>query len=171
MNCPALEEIILLFTVADLKNRVFDGCSSLEKIRYTTTKKFNFNDTFFLSNEIPAVLYCVKGSVVDEYAQFFDIAAKYILKTPSVKLISEQGMIMVKWKKITGATGYEVYRLTKKNGNYDLIATIKGIKNVTFTDNNVDTGKKYYYKVVAISKKDSYLNSMYSTKKGITITE
>lgn len=169
INCSSLEEIILPATVVNLKNHMFDGCSSLEKIRYATSKKFNLNDTFFLNDDTTAVLYCIKGSVVDGYAKFFDIDAKYILKTPSIKLAGEKKSINVSWNKITGATGYEVYRSTKKNGNYDLVSTIKGIKNVSFTDTDIETGKKYFYKVVAVNGKDNFLNSGYSAKKSIVI--
>lgn len=169
LNCSSLNEIILPSNLVTLKNHMFDGCSSLEKIRYATTKKFNLNDTFFLNGDTSAILYCVKGSVVDEYAQFFDIDAKYILKTPSVKLTGEKESVTVSWKKITGATGYEVYRSTKKNGNYILAAKVKGVKNVTFTDKEIENGKKYFYKVVAVNSKDNFLSSGYSTKKSIVV--
>ena len=169
INCSSLEEIILPVTVVNLKNHMFDGCSSLEKIRYISSKKFNLNDTFFLDSETSAVLYCIKGSVVDKYAQFFDIDAKYILKTPSIKLAGEKKSIKVSWKKIAGATGYDVYRSTKKNGSYNLITTIKGIKNVTFTDTDIESGKKYFYKVVAVNGKDNFMNSGYSAKKSIVV--
>ena len=50
----------------------------------------------------------------------------------------------VNWKKVTGATGYKVYR------NGTLIATIKSGDTVTYTDKEANTnGTKYTFKVVA----------------------
>lgn len=50
----------------------------------------------------------------------------------------------INWKKVTGATGYKVYR------NGSLIATIKSGTTVTYTDKAANTnGTKYTFKVVA----------------------
>lgn len=53
------------------------------------------------------------------------------------------------WKKNSKATGYEIYRATKKNGKYKKIKTIKKASVVKFTDSKVKKGKTYYYKVRA----------------------
>lgn len=50
----------------------------------------------------------------------------------------------INWKKVTGATGYKVYR------NGSLIATIKSGTTVTYTDKAANTnGTKYTFKIVA----------------------
>ena len=59
---------------------------------------------------------------------------------------------MVNWKKINGASGYEVYRSTKKNGKYAAVKTINKGKKVTFTNKNLKKGKTYYYKIKAYKK-------------------
>ncbi len=56
--------------------------------------------------------------------------------------------VIVKWKKVTGATGYRIYRATSKNGKYKLVTTVKNSKTVTKTI-SAKSNKKYYYKVVA----------------------
>ena len=51
--------------------------------------------------------------------------------------------VKVTWKKVTGATGYYVYRNDKK------VATIKKAATVTYTDKGAKTnGTKYTYKIV-----------------------
>ena len=57
--------------------------------------------------------------------------------------------VTLRWKKANRATGYKVYRSTKKNGKYTCIKTLKGLK---YTDKNLKKGKTYYYKVRAYRK-------------------
>lgn len=60
--------------------------------------------------------------------------------------------IGVSWKK-TDAKSYNVYRSNSKNGNYRKIATVK---TNTYSDNGVEPGNKYYYKITSVDgKKDS----------------
>lgn len=55
--------------------------------------------------------------------------------------------VKVSWKKVTGATGYKLYRNSK------LIKTIASGSTVTFTDKGAKTnGTKYVFKVVATAK-------------------
>lgn len=68
---------------------------------------------------------------------------------PTVKLTAGKKKITVKWKKITGANGYVVYRSTKKASGYKAIKTIKKGSTVSFTNKNLKKGKRYYYKVRA----------------------
>ena len=52
------------------------------------------------------------------------------------------------WGKVSGASGYAVYRKTG-NGSYKKIETLSGASSTSYTDENVDTGTKYTYKVRA----------------------
>ena len=54
----------------------------------------------------------------------------------------------LKWKKVTGASGYEVYMKTG-SGKYKLVKTIKKGKTVSFTKSKLKKGKKYTFKVRA----------------------
>lgn len=57
--------------------------------------------------------------------------------------------LKVKWGKVTGASYYQLYRSTSKNGTYSYVATVKGKE---YTDSSLKTGKSYYYKVRAVNK-------------------
>lgn len=73
--------------------------------------------------------------------------------------------VAVKWKKVSGATQYEVYRSTSSKGKYTKIGTTK---KTSYTDKKATGGKKYYYKIrvcKTISKKNYY--SSYSGAKSI----
>lgn len=82
------------------------------------------------------------------------------LSVPSLTVASANAAsIKLNWKKITGATGYEVYRAASKNGKYKKTATIS--KTTTYTDKKLTTGKAYYYKVRAVASgtaKTTYSN-------------
>ncbi len=80
----------------------------------------------------------------------------------------------IKWTKVDGATGYEVYQTDKKvNGKaegYQKIATITSGNTLTYTSSNLKSKKTYYYKVRAyrtVSGKKVYAD--YSNVKGVTI--
>ena len=55
----------------------------------------------------------------------------------------------VSWKKTAGATGYKVYRSTKKSSGYKLVKTVKSSKTTSFRNTKLAKKKTYYYKVKA----------------------
>lgn len=60
--------------------------------------------------------------------------------------------ITIKWDKIQGAKGYQVYRSTAYNGTYKKVATIKKKSKTKFKDTNLKSGQCYYYKVRSYTK-------------------
>lgn len=60
--------------------------------------------------------------------------------------------VQIVWKKVSGASGYEVYRAKTKNGKYKKVGTLSSGKKVSFTDKKVSRKKTYYYKVRAYKK-------------------
>jgi uncharacterized repeat protein (TIGR02543 family) len=67
-------------------------------------------------------------------------------KLSSVKAAGS-GSLKITWKPVSGVTGYYVYRATSKWGAYTMIKDVTGA--ATFTDCELMTGKKYFYKVQA----------------------
>lgn len=53
------------------------------------------------------------------------------------------------WKKVSGASGYEIYRATSRNGNYRKVAAAKNGNITSCKDTKLKKGKTYYYKVRA----------------------
>lgn len=83
------------------------------------------------------------------------------LSTPTISLKAGSKKVTVKWNKISGATGYKVYRATSKNGKYTCVKTVKSGKTVSYVNKSLKKGKKYYYKVRAyrsVSGKLKYSN-------------
>ncbi len=54
--------------------------------------------------------------------------------------------IAMTWKKVTNASGYEVYQATNKDGEYKKIATTS---STSYTNKKLSAGKNYYFKVRA----------------------
>lgn len=82
--------------------------------------------------------------------------------TPSVSSKAGRRKVTVRWKKVSGASRYAVYRATKKNGRYKRIATLKNNKR-SYTNTRLKKKKTYYYKVRAYRiVKGKHVYSYYS---------
>ena len=71
------------------------------------------------------------------------------------------------WKKVSGVTGYKVYRATNKTGKYKLIKTIKKAGTLKYTNKKLKKGKKYFYKLRTYTVIDgkAYLGKWSAVKK------
>lgn len=80
-----------------------------------------------------------------------------------------KGRATIKMAAVAGATGYELYMSTSKNGKYKKIATVTKAKSVT--KKGLKKGKKYYFKAKVITKSDSKKKfiSAYSAAKSVKI--
>ena len=109
-----------------------------------------------------------KKKVYSSYSSV--VSAKPVLKTPSVKLASGNKKATIKWEKISGASGYEVYRATSKSGKYSKIKTITKNSTVSYVNSSLTKNKTYYYKVKAyrtVNGKKIY--SSYSVAKSVRV--
>ena len=79
---------------------------------------------------------------------------------PSVKITTSNGSPRLTWNAVAGASQYEVYRATSKNGTYTKMFTTS---NLSYTNTSAKAGTTYYYKVKALSKVKSTANSAFST--------
>ena len=91
----------------------------------------------------------------------------------SIKRLSDPGVtaaqvtskgVNVKWTKVTGASGYIVYRCTKY-GSWSRIADIKSGSTINYLDKNIKKGIKYIYTVRAYS--GSTMSSWSSIKDAV----
>ncbi|MGE8204612.1 InlB B-repeat-containing protein [Heyndrickxia sp. NPDC080065] len=71
-------------------------------------------------------------------------------KTTNLKVTSSgYNKLKVYWKKVSGATGYEIYRATSKTGTYSKITAITSGSTIDYLNSNLTTRKTYYYKIRA----------------------
>ena len=69
----------------------------------------------------------------------------------SVSAIANKQIINVSWKSITGATGYELYRLDNTYKNWERVAA-KEITGTSYSDSNIRASETYKYKLYAFQK-------------------
>ena len=139
----------------------------------TTTSKLSYSDggkatgkTYYY--KIRAYRQINGKTLYSEYSSVRSVMVRP--STPAITTVKALGgqKITLGWKKIAGASGYEVYRGTSKKGGYKKIKTLKKGSALSYTD-KAPKMQPYYYKVRAyrvVSGKKVF--SPYSTaKKGI----
>ena len=83
---------------------------------------------------------------------------------------NDKGKVKITWKKVSGASGYAIYRSTSKNGSYQKIKTLKSGSTLSFIDTNLKSKKTYYYKVKAYKSADmGNVYSAYSSMKSVKV--
>lgn len=88
------------------------------------------------------------------------------LGKPSLKIAEYNKGAILRWNKISGATGYEIWRCYNKK--WTKIKTVNA-KTLTYKNTGLKVNKKYCYKVRAIKVSDNgTIKSSYSSQKSIT---
>lgn len=124
--------------IADVKT------SSYTKTKLTTGKKYT---------------YKVRAYKLDGTKKVYSGYSKNVTATPvlskvnNVKAVNKaKKTAKISFKKVNGASGYIIYRATKKNGKYKAVYTIKKGTTVVYTNKKLKKKKTYYYKVRAYKK-------------------
>ena len=153
---------------------------SWKTVTTTSSKTTSYTDTGATSGK--QIYYRVKA-VNGSYVSDYEGHNLYYLATPKVSVKNISTGARVSWKKVSGATSYEIYR---KAGSEKSWKKIKTTKSDAYTDKNVKSGTTYKYTIRAISSsgESKYGSSAYekirflsvpklekikSTKSGITI--
>ncbi len=85
--------------------------------------------------------------------------------TVSFKVTGGTRKAVVKWNKVTGATGYKVYYKTSKNGKWVGLKTTNN-KTTSYTKTGLATGKTYYFTVKAYRNANGKTyNGAYNSKR------
>ena len=106
-----------------------------------------------------------KGNYSGKKTLTFTIAPK----APTLKASAAKKSAKLSWNKQTGATGYNIYMATSKNGKYKKIATVKNGK-VSYTKAGLTKGKTYYFKVAAYTASGGKtINGAYSAVKSVKV--
>lgn len=122
-------------------------------------------------NNLAGAIYGVRIRAIrdDVYGEWS--AKKYVIKQPRTQARIYQGNLQIKWEKISGATGYDIYISTSRNGGYKKVAstgkntTLKTIKKFK----NKKLRKKTYYYYVVAKKKVS--GKTYKSKRNFVMSK
>ena len=154
--------------------RASSKTGSYTKIKtITSPTTLNYIDTGLTTGK--TYYYKVRAYVtVDNkkiYGEFSNIVSSSPkLTSPTVTLSSKNRKAYIKWSKISGASGYKIYRSTSKSGTYSKVKTVTSGSTTSYTNSNLTKNKVYYYKVRAyrtVSGKNVY--SDYSSVKYIKV--
>ncbi len=72
--------------------------------------------------------------------------------TSITKKTAAYNAITLQWKKVSGASGYEIYRADSKKGKFKKVKTITNPKTVSYKDGRLTFNKTYYYKIKVYAK-------------------
>lgn len=91
-------------------------------------------------------------------------------KTPKIsELTTKSKKATIKWKKVSGASGYQIYMSTSKNGKYSKIKTASK-SSTSYTKTELKKNKKYYFKIRSYKTVDGKkIYSSYSSVKNIKV--
>ncbi len=95
----------------------------------------------------------------------FSTAEAAKTKAPKLRVSLNNKSVSLKWKKVSRAAGYKVYRSKTKSGKYKLVKTINKASGLKFSENMPKGSKVWYYKVCAFEKpkKGKSLSGNYSS--------
>ena len=101
--------------------------------------------------------------ITSGYSEPVAFRALQQVKILSVRATDDDGL-KIKWGKVAGATKYKIYRSASKTGSFQKIATVDAAPLPDYTDNQVISGKMYYYKVQAYSDGQGVISAGSGTK-------
>ncbi|MCR5667061.1 MAG: N-acetylmuramoyl-L-alanine amidase [Eubacterium sp.] len=95
--------------------------------------------------------YKVRAKLSSGYTSYSGVKAAKTVAAPVIKKVygTSTTKIKIKWGKVTGASGYKIYRSTKSSSGFKQIATVSGGSNLSYKDTGLTAAKTYYYKVKA----------------------
>lgn len=109
----------------------------IKKLSAGTTYKFKIR-----------AVYKNTTAVYGSYSSVFSTATKPTTAKISTVKSSAANSATIKWNKISGANGYQVYYSTSKAGSYKKLTTTSKT-SVTYKGSKLKSGKTYYFKVRA----------------------
>ena len=127
-------------------------------IKYSTVTGTSYTNTSYIED---GNTYYYKVRALDAngtagaWSSVVSVTYKQTLPAPTVTGGNDaQGRPTLKWKAVTGAAKYEVYRARSLNGDYIKYSTVTG---TSYTNTSyIENGNTYYYKVRALGSDGSY---------------
>lgn len=161
-GCTSLETVTFGLGVTEIGDYAFQNCPALKTVKFCgSAPKFEGNGTFAGCGNLTA--YYPSGSKTwDRSNMTAHGAARIDWKSwtppidhfaPVLKSVSASSKgVAVTWNKMSGATGYEVWRSTG-NGKYEKVKTITSGSTTGWTDTKVTNGKRYTYRIYGTNGK------------------
>ena len=158
------------FTIDDTVSN--PGRWEIEFIEYNSRK--SLGGYYISTNETLTVPRC-SGDLIVKISSYSGAAEKIYHVQAASKLAATEltylqggtAQASLRWKKVTNATGYYIYRSTSKDSGYKKVATVTG--KTSYTDKkSLKNGGYYYYKIVAYRKSGSKVTKSAATASNYT---
>lgn len=166
-GCFSLQDVIIGSGLEKIGTYAFFDCSAL-----TSFKIYSMN-TGFQQDSFPSfgkvVFYAFEGSTAERFANGHIISYEPLttLEVPTNrKIVNVVSGVHVYWNDVIGVKDYTLYRSQKADCEYKQIKV--NITNNHFIDTTAQSGKTYYYKVVA---KNNSASSEMTDAQRITFVE
>ena len=137
----------------------------------TTTKNSYKNSKLKVGNKYYYKIRAYK--TVNGKNYYGDYSEPVLMKTkvtkPTFKLSASKKQVKIKWNKVNGTVGYEIYMSNSKKGKYTKINNAAA-NSVSFTKKKLKSGKRYYFKMKAYTKiNNTKVYSSFSKIKSIKV--
>lgn len=144
------------------------GRWKIEFLEYNSRKSLGYD--YVSANTTFTVPRC-SGDLLVKISSWTDVstgeiyhikAASRLSATEFTSLKGGTRSAALRWKKVSNATGYYIYRSTSKDGLYKKVATVTG--KTSYTDKkSLKNSGYYYYKIVAFRKSGSKISKSAAT--------
>lgn len=155
----------LVNITANIPNAKIYYSSGMPYVSYNKiTNAYSYSKSYVKTNS--SMVYAVAvvdGKIVASDAVFVTLKKASAPSKPKITAKSKSA-VNITWTKASNASGYYIYRSTKKSGKYVKVGIVKGNKN-RFKDRKVKSKKTYYYKVKAY--RNGYTNSSLSASVSV----
>ena len=132
---------------ATSKSGTYSKVTTTSKTSYTSTSGTAGKTYYYKVRAI-----CDKEAAASAYSEILSGVRDLAQPTITVSNRASDGAVTIKWEKIAGATKYEIWRATSRNGTYTRVGTTS---NTSYNNTSGTVGKTYYYKVRAICDKEA----------------
>ena len=110
----------------------------------------------------------VKNGQYGEWSQIK--SGKPKLAAPKLSVSAGKKRAVLKWNKIAGASGYQIYRADKAKGSFKRISTVKKGATTKYINAKLKKGKKYTFRIRAYrSQNGKKLYGGYSSRITVKI--
>ena len=152
-NCSALTSITLPENITTIGKEAFSNCSALTSIILPGSIITIDEEAFKGCKDF--TMFVPQGSDAETYA--IDNGFKYdsIGKVGNLEVTEiTENSIQLKWDEVDNVSGYEIYKFNEVENKFEKINTVtSGV--TSYTDENLNPGTKYSYKVRAYKDVDN----------------
>ncbi len=171
--------LIMVFSLSSCKDSEEDTVLTTKRKTKTTSEKtdsdidiwayLESDDSDTISTDEPATVYSGSSDTISSGNYTYEDTPVSFNGSSifSSATTSKSGYPTFHWNAVSGASKYNIYRSTSKNGTYSYIGSTTA---TSYTDKTAISGKQYYYQVKAVKKVAVSTTKKAATTKGTTNT-